>query len=256
MSTRKKDEKRVNYAEPPSDVDDRELLEAQEGQAGEETSQHTVPSKRRQVSASASGSQDEEGGRPSSTPNKVLASGKRADQNRKAQRAFRQRKDRYIKDLELRSQELDIANSLIIQLKEENDRLNEIAKSFHARNEELEEQLARFARRGSGSSLGRGRDPSSVSSHAQQRDGAQSHASSSGDRGPETAGLAVPVPVPRYDAAAGGNGGGNGNGDAAARHGQVMADAYYSSARDSGGAGGTAGLVDAGQVYSQAKGLI
>ncbi|BFZ57263.1 hypothetical protein PYCC9005_004314 [Savitreella phatthalungensis] len=73
---------------------------------------------------------------------KKLASGKRADQNRKAQRAFRQRKDKYIKDLELRSQELDIANSLIIQLKEENDRLNEIAKSFHQRITELETQLA------------------------------------------------------------------------------------------------------------------
>lgn len=73
---------------------------------------------------------------------KKLASGKRADQNRKAQRAFRQRKDKYIKDLELRSQELDIANSLIIQLKDENDRLNEIAKSFHSRVGELETQLA------------------------------------------------------------------------------------------------------------------
>lgn len=73
---------------------------------------------------------------------KKLASGKRADQNRKAQRAFRQRKDKYIKDLELRSQELDVANSLIIQLKEENDRLNEIAKSFHNRIGELEAQLS------------------------------------------------------------------------------------------------------------------
>lgn len=73
---------------------------------------------------------------------KKLASGKRADQNRKAQRAFRQRKDKYIKDLELRSQELDIANTLIVQLKEENDRLNEIAKSFHSRVGELETQLA------------------------------------------------------------------------------------------------------------------
>ncbi len=72
---------------------------------------------------------------------KKLASGKRADQNRKAQRAFRQRKDKYIKDLELRSQELDIANSLILQLKEENDRLNEIAKGFDMRIQELEEQL-------------------------------------------------------------------------------------------------------------------
>lgn len=76
---------------------------------------------------------------------KKLASGKRADQNRKAQRAFRQRKDKYIKDLELRSQELDIANSLIIQLKEENDRLNEIAKSFHSRVNELEAQLMQIA---------------------------------------------------------------------------------------------------------------
>lgn len=92
---------------------------------------------------------DEEDGSKSkiskSSKAKNLASGKRADQNRKAQRAFRQRKDKYIKDLELRSQELDIANSLIIQLKEENDRLNEIAKSFHNRVGELERQLAHIS---------------------------------------------------------------------------------------------------------------
>ena len=79
---------------------------------------------------------------------KILASGKRADQNRKAQRAFRQRKDKYIKDLELRSQELDVANSLIIQLKEENDRLNEIAKSFHSRIGQLEDELEEIYRSG------------------------------------------------------------------------------------------------------------
>lgn len=83
---------------------------------------------------------------------KKLAIGKRADQNRKAQRAFRQRKDKYIKDLELRSQELDIANSLIIQLKEENDRLNDIAKSFHSRVGELEAQLAQIKNTTEGSS--------------------------------------------------------------------------------------------------------
>ncbi|CCG81976.1 protein of unknown function [Taphrina deformans PYCC 5710] len=85
---------------------------------------------------------DEDDDKNKGSKSKKLASGKRADQNRKAQRAFRQRKDKYIKDLELRSQELDIANSLIVQLKEENDRLNEIAKSFHSRVGELEAQLA------------------------------------------------------------------------------------------------------------------
>lgn len=88
--------------------------------------------------------EDDEGRETKSSKAKKLASGKRADQNRKAQRAFRQRKDKYIKDLELRSQELDIANSLIIQLKEENDRLNDIAKSFHNRVGELEAQLAQM----------------------------------------------------------------------------------------------------------------
>lgn len=89
--------------------------------------------------------EDDEGRDTKSSKAKKLASGKRADQNRKAQRAFRQRKDKYIKDLELRSQELDIANSLIIQLKEENDRLNDIAKSFHNRVGELEAQLAQIS---------------------------------------------------------------------------------------------------------------
>lgn len=89
---------------------------------------------------------------------KKLASGKRADQNRKAQRAFRQRKDKYIKDLELRSQELDIANSLIIQLKEENDRLNDIAKSFHSRVGELESQLAQISNNQASSQIRRSSD--------------------------------------------------------------------------------------------------
>lgn len=112
-------------------------------------------------------SADEDDGKDvQSSKSKKLASGKRADQNRKAQRAFRQRKDKYIKDLELRSQELDIANSLIIQLKEENDRLNDIAKSFHSRVGELEAQLAQInssqgaaLRRTSGQYHGNGQSP-------------------------------------------------------------------------------------------------
>jgi hypothetical protein len=152
----------------------------------------------------------------------------------------------------LRSQELDIANSLIIQLKEENDRLNEIAKSFHARNEELEEQLARFIGGGT-SNHARDRGPSGPGG-AQRLDGTQSQASSGSDRGTsnnDASGLNVLVPVPRYDNKAGANGN-----TALRAHLQSNPDAYYSSARDSGVAGGAEGMLDAGQVFTQAKGLI
>jgi hypothetical protein len=42
-------------------------------------------------------------------PNRPLSSSKRAEQNRKAQRAFRERRDQHVKALESRSQLLDAA---------------------------------------------------------------------------------------------------------------------------------------------------
>jgi hypothetical protein len=54
--------------------------------------------------------QDQEGGSPpGSAAGRALSSSKRAEQNRKAQRAFRERRDQHVKALESRSQLLDAA---------------------------------------------------------------------------------------------------------------------------------------------------
>ena len=57
---------------------------------------------------------------PTTTGGRVLAQSKRAAQNRAAQRAFRQRKDRYIKTLEQKATEYDLSHSIITDLRKEN----------------------------------------------------------------------------------------------------------------------------------------
>lgn len=58
---------------------------------------------------------DSNGGGDSASDSKggrALSSSKRAEQNRKAQRAFRERRDQHVKDLESRSQMLDQVSPL------------------------------------------------------------------------------------------------------------------------------------------------
>lgn len=54
-----------------------------------------------------------------------LSQSKRAQQNRAAQRAFRQRKEKYIKELEQRVGELEATNSTIESLRQENQELKD-----------------------------------------------------------------------------------------------------------------------------------
>jgi len=53
--------------------------------------------------------QDQDQSPPGSAAGRALSSSKRAEQNRKAQRAFRERRDQHVKALESRSQLLDAA---------------------------------------------------------------------------------------------------------------------------------------------------
>lgn len=54
-----------------------------------------------------------------------LSQSKRAQQNRAAQRAFRQRKEKYIKELEQRVRDLETANETVEQLRRENQELRD-----------------------------------------------------------------------------------------------------------------------------------
>ena len=57
---------------------------------------------------------------PTAPGGRVLAQSKRAAQNRAAQRAFRQRKDRYIKTLEQKATDYDLSHGIITDLRKEN----------------------------------------------------------------------------------------------------------------------------------------
>ncbi|RUS14840.1 hypothetical protein BC937DRAFT_93248 [Endogone sp. FLAS-F59071] len=63
------------------------------------------------------------------TPRSVQSS-KRAQQNRAAQRAFRQRKDKYIKDLESKAKELEEAKLLVESLKKDNKSLQDTVRTL------------------------------------------------------------------------------------------------------------------------------
>lgn len=62
-----------------------------------------------------------------------LSGTKRAAQNRMAQRAFRQRKEIYIKDLEERAKEVDALKQTIENLKEENTQLRNYSLALQAK---------------------------------------------------------------------------------------------------------------------------
>ncbi|KAK6465632.1 hypothetical protein DFJ63DRAFT_25585 [Scheffersomyces coipomensis] len=64
---------------------------------------------------------------------RVVSTTKRAAQNRSAQRAFRQRKDKYIKDLESKAAEIDQLRQTIDELRSENLQLRDYTLALQSR---------------------------------------------------------------------------------------------------------------------------
>ncbi|KAK6458586.1 uncharacterized protein RJT20DRAFT_131752 [Scheffersomyces xylosifermentans] len=69
--------------------------------------------------------------------NRVVSGTKRAAQNRSAQRAFRQRKEKYIKDLEAKAAEADILKQTIEDMRTENLQLRDYTLALQSRVIEL-----------------------------------------------------------------------------------------------------------------------
>ena len=81
---------------------------------------------------------------PSTAPGgRVLAQSKRAAQNRAAQRAFRQRKDRYIKSLEQKANEYELSHSIITDLRKENIYLRDYVVRLQNEVDSLNTELGR-----------------------------------------------------------------------------------------------------------------
>lgn len=64
---------------------------------------------------------------------RVLSGTKRAEQNRQAQRAFRQRKDIYVRDLEKKASEVETLKATIEALKNENMQLRDYSLALQAK---------------------------------------------------------------------------------------------------------------------------
>jgi hypothetical protein len=77
------------------------------------------------------------------TGGRVLASSKRAAQNRAAQRAFRQRKERYIKSLEQKANEYDLSHGIITDLRKENIYLRDYVVRLQNEVDSLNAELGR-----------------------------------------------------------------------------------------------------------------
>ncbi|EGW33492.1 uncharacterized protein SPAPADRAFT_60844 [Spathaspora passalidarum NRRL Y-27907] len=69
--------------------------------------------------------------------NRIVSTTKRAAQNRNAQRAFRERKDLYIKDLEAKAAEVDQLRQTIEELRNENSQLRDYTIALQSRLIEL-----------------------------------------------------------------------------------------------------------------------
>jgi len=73
----------------------------------------------------------------SRAPTRQLTNSKRAAQNRAAQRAFRQRKDRYIKDLEAKAKELEATKKQVEALQKDKVELQTIIRNLRNENAKL-----------------------------------------------------------------------------------------------------------------------
>ena len=74
---------------------------------------------------------------------RMLAQSKRAAQNRAAQRAFRQRKERYIKSLEQKANDYDLSQSIIADLRKENIYLRDYVVRLQNEVDSLNSELGR-----------------------------------------------------------------------------------------------------------------
>jgi hypothetical protein len=80
---------------------------------------------------------------PSAPNGRVLSSTKRAAQNRAAQRAFRERKDRYIKSLEQKAQDHERSASIVADLRKENIYLRDYVVRLQNEVDSLNTELGR-----------------------------------------------------------------------------------------------------------------
>lgn len=83
------------------------------------------------------------GQNPASGSGRQLATSKRAAQNRAAQRAFRHRKERYIKSLEEKANNYDLSQSLIADLRKENIYLRDYVVRLQNEVDSLNTELGR-----------------------------------------------------------------------------------------------------------------
>ena len=95
------------------------------------------------LSQTAGDSADKPDGSPTGTGGRVLATSKRAAQNRAAQRAFRQRKERYIKSLEQKATEYDLSAGIIQDLRKENIYLRDYVVRLQNEVDSLNTELGR-----------------------------------------------------------------------------------------------------------------
>ena len=80
---------------------------------------------------------------PQTIAGRVLSTSKRAAQNRAAQRAFRLRKDRYIKSLEEKANQYDLSHSIIADLRKENIYLRDYVVRLQNEVDSLNTELGR-----------------------------------------------------------------------------------------------------------------
>lgn len=74
---------------------------------------------------------------PSAQPLRIVSTTKRAAQNRNAQKAFRQRKEKYIKDLEATAAQVEILKQTVEDLKTENLQLRDYTLNLQSKVLEL-----------------------------------------------------------------------------------------------------------------------
>ncbi|ORX57469.1 hypothetical protein DM01DRAFT_1382019 [Hesseltinella vesiculosa] len=70
---------------------------------------------------------------PSGKPNRAVIPSKRAEQNRKAQRSFRQRRDQYVKDLERKVKDMDDWKQELDTAKDENKQLKQLVHQLQSK---------------------------------------------------------------------------------------------------------------------------
>ncbi|KAF8264593.1 hypothetical protein EI94DRAFT_1738088 [Lactarius quietus] len=110
---------------------------------------HVIPpSKQRSQSQASNGTT----GTPTSGTARTLSQSKRAEQNRKAQRAFRERRDQHVKALESRSQLLDAALASADEANRRWEECRALVDQLRIENAALRAALSQSQMMGSGAS--------------------------------------------------------------------------------------------------------